>query len=81
MTILNRPVPRKAISRPEAPAIQVAPVQSAANSWDGAAGRFTCSPWEGLCWEAAPPTAASCNAAGTLDGTLEHFLMSLMYGE
>ncbi len=82
MTILDRPVPRKTISRPVmAPVMQVAPMQSAPNSWEGEAVRFTSSPWEGLYWEADPPTEGSRDEDGTLDGTLGHFLMNLMYGE
>ena len=81
-TIMNRPVPRTIISHlVMAPVMPVALMQLAANSWDGASGRFTSSPWEGLRWEADPPTKASCDEGGTLDEALGRFLMNLMYGE
>jgi hypothetical protein len=52
-------------------------VQSAANSRDDETGRFASSPWEGLYWEADPPTEARRDEFGTL----ERFLTNLMYGE
>ncbi len=75
-TILNCPAPRTTVYRSV-----VAPAESTASSWDGTSGRFTSSPWEGLCWEADPPIEARCDENGTLDGALGRFLMSLMYGE
>jgi hypothetical protein len=80
-TILNCPVPRTTVSRSVVAPATVAPWQSAANFWDGTAGRFASSPWEGLYWEADPPTEARCDEDGTPDGTLGRFLMGLMYGE
>jgi hypothetical protein len=70
----NRFVSRTTTSRPVTAPATTAPVQSAANSRDDAAGP---SPWEGLYWEADPLTDARCDELGTLG----RFLMSLMYGE
>ncbi|MET1085600.1 MAG: hypothetical protein ABWY04_00510 [Arthrobacter sp.] len=81
-TKINRPMPRTIVSHlVTTPVLQGALMSLTANSWDGAAGRFTSSPWEGLRWEADPPTKASCDEGGTLDETLGRFLINLMYGE
>jgi hypothetical protein len=85
MTIFDRTVPpipncfvsRTTTSRPVTAPATTAPVQSAANSRDDAAGRFASSPWEGLYWEADPPTEARRDEFGTLG----RFLTNLMYGE
>jgi hypothetical protein len=85
MTIFDRtvpPVPNCFVScptpsRPMTASATTAPVQSAATFRDDAAGRFASSPWEGLYWEADPPTEARRDDLGTLG----RFLTNLMYGE
>jgi hypothetical protein len=85
MAIFDRTVPpiancfvsRTTTSRPVTATVTTAPVQSTANSRDDEAGRFASSPWEGLYWEADPPTEARRDEFGTLG----RFLTNLMYGE
>jgi hypothetical protein len=80
--IIKRPVTRPIVSQlMTAPVTQVALMQLGANSWDGTAGRFTSSPWEGLCWEDDPPIKASFDQDVIFYESLGRFLMNIMYGE
>jgi hypothetical protein len=63
------------------PLVYASSVASRLGPWNGSAGRYTSSPWEGLYWEADQKNPSIENETAIDSTELESFLMSLMYGE